>query len=113
MDFDLAWPLGLSVAVASSLLAFLVARNAAWLPPRRRQLLFAVAAFLAFGTTIPVALTGAFFFLFGAIGYCEDVGYCAPRWWVVLGLSLFAAVVGLVYLAVKGIQGYRRTKRSY
>jgi hypothetical protein len=113
LDFDLTWPLGLSVAVVFSLLVFLVARNAAWLGPHRRQLLFAVAAFLAFATSIPVALTGLFFFGFGAIGYCEDAGYCAPRWWIVLGLVFFVAVVGLVYLATKGIQGYRRTKRGY
>ena len=112
MDFDLTWPLGLSVAAGFSFLVFLVARNAAWLTPRRRQALFAIAAFLALATAFPVALTGLFFFGFGAIRYCEDAGICAPRWWIVLGLAFFAAVVGLVYLSAKGIQGYQRTRRS-
>ncbi len=44
------------------------------LPARRRRLLVALAAFLAFGTAVPVALTGLFFFVFGAIEYCEDAG---------------------------------------
>jgi hypothetical protein len=108
MDFEVAWTLGVSLGVVASLAAFLVGKRAVSLPAQRRRLLFALGAFFAFGTSFPVALTGLFFFIFGATGYCEDYGGpCAPGWWVLLGLALFAAVIGLVVLVARGVKEYR------
>jgi hypothetical protein len=109
MDFGVVWVFGLSFGGVSSVAAFITGKRATSLPAQRRRGLFALAAFLAVGTAFPVGLTGLFFFGFGATGYCEDVGGpCAPTWWVPLGLSLFGVVVGLFYLAAKGVKEYRR-----
>jgi hypothetical protein len=108
MDFAVAWTLGVSLGAGASLAAFLAGKRAVSLPAQRRRLLLAFAAFLAFGTSFPVALTGLFFFVFGASGYCEDYGGpCAPGWWVSLGLGLFAAVIGLIFLFARGVKEYR------
>jgi hypothetical protein len=114
MDFVSAWALGLSLGIATSLTAFLIAENVVGLQPSRRRHLFAFSALLAFGTAFPVGLTGLFFLLFGATGYCEE-SYpesCVPGWWVPLGLFLLAVVGGLFYLAVRGARGYLRTRRA-
>jgi hypothetical protein len=110
MDFEIAWPLGLSFGVASSLAAFFTGHRASSFPARRRRLLFAAAALLSFGTAFPVGFTALFFFVFGASGYCEDAGGpCAPSWWVLVGLSLFIVVGGLSYLVARAVKEYRRT----
>jgi uncharacterized membrane protein HdeD (DUF308 family) len=58
-------------------------------------------------------LTGLFFLVFGATGYCEDYGGpCAPGWWVLLGVGLFSVVVGLAYLTARGVKEYRRIGAS-
>ena len=106
LDFEDVWVLGLVLGAASALAAFIAAKLSTTQAAQRRRLLFALAAILAFGTAIPVALTGAFFFLFS--GYCEDVGYCSPDWWVYVGLSLLGAAIVLVVLMERAIRGYRR-----
>lgn len=111
MDFAVIWVFGLSFGAVSSVAAFIAGKRRASLPRQRRKGLFALAAFLAFGTAIPVALTGLFFFVFGATVYCEDYGGpCAPTWWAPVGLSLFGVVLGLLYLAAKGVREYRRIR---
>jgi hypothetical protein len=109
MDFEVAWPLGLSLASAGSAAAFFTGWRAVTFPPGRRRLLLGLAAFVAFGTAFPVALTGLFFFGYGASGYCEDVGGpCAPASWVPIGLSLFGAAAVLLFLAAMSVKEYRR-----
>jgi hypothetical protein len=109
MDFEVAWTLGVSLGAVASLAAFLAGMRAVSLRRQHRRLLFALTALFAFGTSFPIALTGLFFFVFGATGYCEDYGGpCSPGWWVPLGLALFAAVVGLVFLFARGVKEYRR-----
>jgi hypothetical protein len=117
-DLPVAWFVGLSLGVALPLGALCIAEMDAALSLRGRRFLFAVGAFLAFGTAFPVGATGLFLFLFGATGYCEEsyASSCVPDWWTFVGLALFAVVVGLFYLTVRGIKGYRRlsqlTKRA-
>jgi hypothetical protein len=111
MDFEVAWPLGLSLACAASVAAFLAGWRTVTFPPGRRRLLLALAAFLAFGTAFPVVLTGLFFFTFGASGYCEDWGGpCAPASWVPLGLSLFGVAALLLFLTAISVKEYRRVR---
>lgn len=74
MDFEVAWPLGLSLGGLGSVSAFWAGKTAKTLPAQWRRLLCALAALLAAGTAFPVALTGLFFLVFGATGYCEDYG---------------------------------------
>lgn len=73
---------------------------------QRRRLLFALAALLAFATAVAVGVTGIFFVLFS--GYCEDAGYCAPKWWVFVGLALLGAAIVLGGLMGRAISEYRR-----
>jgi uncharacterized membrane protein HdeD (DUF308 family) len=113
MDFEVAWPLGLSLGGLGSLAAFWAGKTAKTLPAQWRRILCALAALLAAGTAFPVALTGLFFLVFGATGYCEDYGGpCAPGWWVLLGVGLFSVVVGLAYLTARGVKEYRRIGAS-
>jgi hypothetical protein len=106
VDFEHAWALGLSLGVAASLAAFAAPKLIPALSPQRRRLLFALAALLAFGTAIPVALTGIFFVVFS--GYCEDAGYCEPKWWVFVGLPLLVVAIALGGLMGRAIREYRR-----
>jgi hypothetical protein len=100
------WFLGLSLGGASAVAAFITAKLSTGLSAQLRRLLFALAALLAFATTIAVALTGTFFVVFA--GYCEDVGFCSPKWWVYVGLSLYVVVIAALVLIVTAIREYRR-----
>ena len=61
---------------------------------------------IAFATAIPVGLTGIFLVLFS--GYCEDVGYCSPKWWVFVGFALLGVAIVLGGLMGRAIRDYRR-----
>ena len=52
------------------------------------------------------ALTGIFLVLFS--GYCEDVGYCSPKWWVFVGLALLGVAIVLGGLMGRAIREYSR-----
>ena len=108
MDLDSyhPWFLGLSVAVAAAIAVFAVAKLSTALSVERRRLLFALAALLAFATAIAVGLTGIFFVLFS--GYCEDVDYCSPEWWIFVGLALLGLAILLGGLMGRAIGEYRR-----
>jgi hypothetical protein len=56
--------LGLSLGGAGTVAVFATAKLRTALSAERRRLLFALAAVLAFGTAIPVGLTGIFFVIF-------------------------------------------------
>ena len=107
VDFQHVWLLGLSLGAVGTVAAFTTAKLSTALSAQRRRLLFALAALLAFGTAIAVGLTGIFFI--GFSGYCEDVGYCAPKWWVFVGLSLCGVAIVLGGLMERAIREYRRT----
>jgi hypothetical protein len=100
------WFLGLSVSGAAAIAAFTAAKLSPALSVQSRRLLFALAALIAFTTAIGVGLTGIFLVLFS--GYCEDVGYCAPKWWVFVGLALFGVAILLGALMGRAIGEYRR-----
>jgi hypothetical protein len=100
------WFLGLSIGGAAAIAAFTAAKLSTALSAQRRRLLFALAALLAFATAIAVGLTGIFFTLFS--GYCEDVGYCNPRWWIFVGLALLGVAIMLGGLMGRAIGEYRR-----
>jgi hypothetical protein len=100
------WFLGLSVGGAAAIAAFTAARLGMALSVQRRRLLFALAALLAFATAVAVGVTGIFFVLFS--GYCEDAGYCEPKWWVFVGLALLGVAIALGGLMGRAISEYRR-----
>jgi protein-S-isoprenylcysteine O-methyltransferase Ste14 len=100
------WFLGLSVGGAAAIAAFTVAKRSTELSVQRRRLLFALAAIIALATAIAVGLTGIFFVLFS--GYCEDVDYCAPKWWVFVGFVLLGVAIVLGGLMGRAIGEYRR-----
>jgi drug/metabolite transporter (DMT)-like permease len=100
------WFLGLSVGGAAAIAAFTVAKCTTALSVQRRRLLFALAALTAFATAIGVGLTGIFLVLFS--GYCEDVGYCSPKWWAFVGLALLGVAIVLGGLMGRAIREYRR-----
>ena len=108
MDLDSyhPWFLALSVGGAAAITAFAAAKLSTALSVQRRRLLFGLAALLAFVTAIAVGLTGIFLVLFS--GYCEDVGYCAPKWWIFVGLSLLGVAIVLGGLMGRAIGEYRR-----
>ena len=106
MDFEVAWPVGLTIGAVSALTLFFIAKRDSSKPPNVRRTLFALASVLGFGTSIPVALTAIFFTTWA--GYCEDAGFCMPKWWVFVGLSLFGAFIALFFVAVKATREFRR-----
>jgi hypothetical protein len=106
MDFEVAWPVGLSIGAVSALALFVIAKRGTSQSPNVRRTLFAVASVLGFSTAIPVALTAIFFTTWA--GYCEDAGFCMPKWWVFVGVSLFGAFIALFGLAVRATQEFRR-----
>jgi uncharacterized membrane protein SpoIIM required for sporulation len=110
VDFQHVWLLVLSLGGMATVAAFTTAKFSTALSAQRRRLLFAVAALLAFGTAVALGLTGIFFVLFS--GYCEDVGFCAPTWWVFVGLFLFGVAIVLGGLMGKAIREYRRVARE-
>jgi hypothetical protein len=108
MDGEVAWWLGLALACIASVAMFLFGRRIDASPGRRR-LLFAVAALLAFASAWPVALTGLFYLIFGATGYCDDPGGgCVSRWWVPIAVFVLLVAFGLAYLTVESVKAYRR-----
>jgi hypothetical protein len=106
MGLEVAWPLGLTLAGVTTVALFITAKRRTSQPPNRRRVLFAFASGLGFSTSIAAAPTALYFTVLA--GYCEDPGFCMPKWWLLVGLSLFVVVVGLWFLSVKGIQEYRR-----
>ena len=106
MDSYHPWFLLLAVGGAAAIAVFTVAKLSAALSPQRRRLLFALAALLAFATAIAVGLTGSFLVLFS--GYCEDAGYCSPKWWAFVGIALIGVAIVLGGLMGRAIGEYRR-----
>ena len=106
LDSPYAWFVGLSVGGAAAIAAFTAAKLSTALSVQRRRLLFALAALLAFVTAIAVGVTGIFFALFS--GYCEDEGYCSPKWWVFVGVALLGVAIVLGGLMGRAIGEYRR-----
>jgi hypothetical protein len=54
MDFEVAWPVGLTIGAVSALALFVIAKRRTSQTSNVRRTLFALASVLGFGTSIPI-----------------------------------------------------------